>query len=44
MAAGVGIAVGCAIAAGAQAPPTQTNLPLDPQRERGASITPAFEG
>ena len=44
MAAGVGIAVGCAIAAGAPAPPTQTKLPLDPQRDRGASITPAFEG
>jgi hypothetical protein len=44
MAAGVGIAVGCAIAAGAPAPPTQTQLPLDPQRDRGASITPAFEG
>ncbi len=42
VAASFGIVVGCAIAAGAQAP--QTNLPLDPQRDRGASITPAFEG
>jgi hypothetical protein len=40
--AGFGIVAGCAIAAAAQAP--QTNLPLDPQRERGASVTPAFEG
>jgi hypothetical protein len=31
-----------AIGAGAQAP--KSTLPLDPQRERGASITPAFEG
>ena len=31
-----------AIAAGAQAP--QTPLPLDPLRERGTSITPAYEG
>jgi hypothetical protein len=29
-------------AAGAQRP--QTNLPLDPPRERGSSITPAYEG
>jgi hypothetical protein len=36
------IAAGWAIGAGAQAP--QTALPLDPQRERGASITPAYEG
>ena len=42
VAASVGIVAACAIAAAAQAP--QTNLPLDPQRERGASITPAFEG
>jgi hypothetical protein len=42
MTASVGIAAGCAIAASAQAP--QTRLPLDPQRDRGASITPAFEG
>jgi hypothetical protein len=40
--AGFGIMAACAIAAAAQAP--QTNLPLDPQRERGASVTPAFEG
>ena len=31
-----------AIGAGAQVP--KTTLPLDPQRERGASITPAYEG
>src|SRR5207247_216603 len=31
-----------AVAAGAQRP--QTNPPLDPPRERGASITPAYEG
>jgi hypothetical protein len=30
------------VAAGAQRP--QTNLPLDPPRERGSSITPAYEG
>ena len=30
------------VAAGAQR--SQTNLPLDPPRERGASITPAYEG
>ena len=42
VAAGFGILAGCALVAGAQAP--QTTLPLDPQRERGASITPAFEG
>jgi hypothetical protein len=42
VAAGVGIVAACAIAAAAQAP--QTNLPLDPLRERGASVTPAFEG
>jgi len=33
----------CGVAAlGAQVP--KTTLPLDPQRERGASITPAYEG
>ena len=42
VAAGLGIVAGCAIAAGAQTP--QATLPLDPQRERGASVTPAFEG
>ena len=42
VAASLGIATTWAIAAGAQAP--QTTLPLDPQRDRGASITPAFEG
>ena len=30
------------VAAGAQRP--QTNLPLDPPRERGTSVTPAYEG
>ena len=40
--ASLGIVACWAIAAGAQAP--QTTLPLEPQRERGASITPAFEG
>ena len=35
----LGVAGTWAIGAGAQAP--QTTLPLDPQRERGASITPA---
>src|SRR5450432_2498439 len=40
--ASLGIVAGWAIAAGAQAP--QTTLPLEPQRDRGASITPAFEG
>jgi hypothetical protein len=40
--ASLGIAACWVIAAGAQAP--QTTLPLEPQRERGASITPAFEG
>ena len=42
MAASLGIVTSWAIAAGAQAP--QTTLPLDPLRERGASITPAYEG
>src|SRR6267143_352066 len=42
VAASFGIVAACALAAGAQAP--QRNLPLDPQRERGASVTPAFEG
>jgi hypothetical protein len=41
MAAGLGV-VASAAAAGAQRP--QTTLPLDPARERGASITPAYEG
>ena len=36
------IAAGWVIGAGAQSP--QTTLPLDPQRERGTSITPAYEG
>jgi hypothetical protein len=40
--ASLGIAACWVIAAGAQAP--QTALPLEPLRERGASITPAFEG
>jgi hypothetical protein len=38
----LGLLVAGAIAAGAQAPPKV--LPLEPQRERGASITPAYEG
>ena len=42
MAASLGIVTSWAVAAGAQRP--QTNLPLDPPRERGASITPAYEG
>ena len=42
LAASLGIVASWAIAAGAQAP--QTNLPLEPLRDRGASITPAFEG
>ncbi len=40
--ASLAIAATCVVAAGAQRP--QTNLPLDPPRERGASITPAYEG
>lgn len=42
VAASLGILASWAVAAGAQRP--QTSLPLEPQRERGASITPAFEG
>ncbi len=38
------LAAGWVIGAGAQAPQTSTTLPLEPQRERGTSITPAFEG
>jgi hypothetical protein len=41
MAASLGI-VSSWVAAGAQR--SQTNLPLDPARERGTSITPAYEG
>jgi hypothetical protein len=41
MAVGLAVVTGWA-AAGAQRP--QPKLPLDPQRERGASITPAYEG
>jgi hypothetical protein len=37
-----GLAVSLAAAASAQAP--QSTLPLDPPREKGTSITPAFEG
>lgn len=41
--AGVVVAVaGWALVASAQS--TQNVLPLDPARERGASITPAYEG
>jgi hypothetical protein len=42
MAASLGIVTCVAVAAGAQRP--QTTLPLDPQRDRGTSITPAYEG
>src|SRR5438067_9299635 len=42
IAASFGIVTGWAVAAGAQRP--QTTLPLDPPRERGSSITPAYEG
>ena len=40
--ASVAIVTNWAVVAGAQRP--QTTLPLDPPRERGASITPAYEG
>ena len=42
MAASLAVVTGWAVAAGAQRP--QTTLPLDPPRERGSSITPAYEG
>lgn len=42
LAAGIGLVACWVIGAGAQAP--QQALPLTPQRERGASITPAYEG
>jgi hypothetical protein len=42
VAVSLGLATAWVVAAGAQAP--KTTLPLDPLRERGASITPAFEG
>ena len=42
VAASLAIGTSWAVAAGAQRP--QTNLPLDPPRERGASVTPAYEG
>ncbi len=42
LAASLCLATGWVIAARAQTP--QKPLPLEPQRERGASITPAFEG
>ena len=42
VAASLSFVAACVIAAGAQ--PPQKALPLDPQRERGASITPAYEG
>ena len=42
MAASVGIVASWLVVAGAQRP--QTSLPLDPPRERGSSITPAYEG
>ncbi len=40
--ASVAVVASWAVAAAAQRP--QTTLPLDPPRERGASITPAYEG
>jgi len=40
--ASLGIVTSWVVAAGAQR--AQPNLPLDPPRERGASITPAYEG
>jgi hypothetical protein len=42
LAASLCLAAGWVAAGGAQTP--QRPLPLEPQRERGASITPAFEG
>ncbi|HWW85639.1 MAG TPA: hypothetical protein VNZ26_18715 [Vicinamibacterales bacterium] len=42
MAASLGIATSWAVAARAQRP--QATLPLDPPRDRGTSITPAYEG
>src|SRR5205814_10374781 len=42
MAAGLAVATSLAVVVGAQRP--QTTLPLDPPRERGSSITPAYEG
>jgi hypothetical protein len=42
MAASLGIAMTWAVAADAQRP--QATLPLDPPRDRGTSITPAYEG
>jgi hypothetical protein len=42
VAVSLGLATVWTVAAGAQTP--KTTLPLEPLRERGASITPAFEG
>ena len=42
VAASVGFVTSWMVVAGAQRP--QTSLPLDPPRERGSSITPAYEG
>jgi len=42
VAAGLGIVASCAIGVAAQG--QQSALPLTPQRERGASISPAYEG
>jgi hypothetical protein len=36
--------VGGALVAAQQAPPASSPLPLEPSKERGASITPAYEG
>jgi hypothetical protein len=40
--ASLGVVASWAVGAGAQRP--QPTLPLDPPRERGASVTPAYEG
>ncbi len=40
--ASLGIVTSCFVSAGAQR--GQPTLPLDPQRDRGASVTPAYEG
>ena len=36
--------LGGVLAAAQQAPPAGTPLPLEPSKERGSSITPAYEG
>ncbi|HKB12345.1 MAG TPA: hypothetical protein VKD69_16900 [Vicinamibacterales bacterium] len=42
IAASLGIVTAWAVAIGAQRP--QSTLPLDPPRDRGTGITPAYEG